>query len=212
MLGDQDFMVKIRERMVATQIESRGVSDPKVLEVMRRVPRHVFVPEAEQEAAYYDGPLPIGHGQTISQPYIVAYMTERLNIQPTDRVLEVGTGSGYQTAVLAGLAKTVYTMELVEPLIREARQKLETIGYRNIHFRTGDAWKGWPDEAPFDKIMVTAAPDEIPEVLVNQLKEGGKIIVPVGIGTQELIEGEKHHEILKKTNTILVRFVPLVKT
>jgi len=206
-----DANKKIRDEMVAWQIEVRGVHDPRVLAVMKRVPREVFVPEEYCDQAYYDGPLPIGHGQTISQPYIVAYMTERLDIRPSDRVLEVGTGSGYQTAVLAELAGMVYTIELVEPLAHAAQERLDKMGYKNIRFKTGNAWKGWPEEAPFDKIMVTAAPEEIPEALVKQLKEGGKIIVPVGVGTQELIEGEKHHEILKKHNTILVRFVPLVK-
>lgn len=199
-----------RAAMVAGQIESRGIRDPRVLEVMRRVPRHLFVSEESRDQAHSDGPLPIGGGQTISQPYVVAYMTELLSVRPDARVLEIGTGSGYQTAVLAELADWVFTVERQQPLAGDARRRLDALGYRNIRFRTGDGWHGWPEEAPFDRIIVTAAPDRVPEALVRQLKEGGKIVVPVGVGTQEIIEGDKRHEILEETRKIAVRFVPLI--
>lgn len=207
----RNLMAGAREAMVAEQIEMRGIRDPKVTAMMRYVPRHLFVPAESIENAYSDEPLPIGHGQTISQPYIVAYMTEVLDIRPSDRVLEVGTGSGYQTAVLAGLAAEVYTIELVESLAQDARTRLEVLEFRNIRFRIGDGRKGWPEAAPFDKIIVTAAPDTIPKALIEQLKEGGKIVIPVGTQTQEIIEGEKRHEILEKHRKIAVRFVPLLK-
>ena len=199
-----------REAMVAEQIETRGIEDTAVLDVMRRVPRQLFVPAEHRDQAYFDGPLPIGHEQTISQPYIVAYMTEKLDIRKEDRVLEIGTGSGYQTAVLANLAAQVYTVEFNKTLAEEARLRLGAMGYTNIRFRTGNGWRGWPEEAPFDKIMVTAAPGKVPEALLAQLKEGGKIVIPVGSETQELIEGEKRHGILQENSKIPVRFVPLV--
>jgi protein-L-isoaspartate(D-aspartate) O-methyltransferase len=199
-----------RKTMVAEQIAERGIHDPAIINVMCRVPRHIFVPDEYQEQAYYDGPLPIGHGQTISQPYIVAYMTDLLRIKPSDRVLEIGTGSGYQTAVLAELAAEVFTVEINEPLSNEARSRLLALGYSNIRFRTGNGWKGWPEEAPFDKIIVTAAPAEMPEALCAQLKEGGKIVIPVGVESQSIIEGEKHHGNIQTHSKIAVRFVPLV--
>lgn len=206
----EDPLAAAREAMVAGQIEARGIKDTEVLKVMRRIPRHLFVPDEFRDEAYSDGPLSIGHRQTISQLYIVAYMTEKLSIRPSDRVLEIGTGSGYQTAILAALAARVYTVEVVGSLASEARRRLESMKYSNILFRTGNGWKGWPEEAPFDKIMVTAAPSRIPEDLIDQLKEGGKIVIPAGIEPQELIEGEKRHGILQENSKILVRFVPLV--
>lgn len=170
----------LRTRMVQQQIVGRGVKNPKVLEAMTRVNRAGFVPLEMQERAFDDGPLPIGHQQTISQPYIVARMTELLQLSPEARVLEVGTGSGYQTAILAELAREVYTVELVPELAGKARERLEGLGYTNIHFRLGDGRKGWPEAAPFDAILAAAAPLEIPPALKEQLKEGGRMVIPVG--------------------------------
>lgn len=207
-----DRFEHMREAMVSQQIESRGVQDGRVLEAMRDIPRHEFVPPEFAAQAYEDGPLPIGHEQTISQPYVAAFMTEVLEIQPGDRVLEIGTGSGYQAALLAKLAKEVFTIEILEPLYREARARLEAMGYGNIRFRLGDGWQGWPDEAPFDKIMVTAAPDHIPEALVGQLREGGLIIAPVGGSFgQNLVLGRKERGRLYTQKVMPVRFVPLVR-
>lgn len=200
-----------RERMVADQIERRGIRDLRVLAAMRKVARHLFVPEEYQGHAYDDEPVPIGQDQTISQPYIVAYMTECLQLSNKDRVLEIGTGSGYQSAILAELAQDVYSVELVESLSGAAQEKFRELNYINIHCRIGNGWKGWPEEAPFDKVIVTAAASEIPEDLIKQLKDGGRMILPVGQQTQELIEGEKRHGILQKTRKIAVRFVPLHK-
>ena len=197
--------------MVETQIKARGVRDERVLETLRKVPRHEFVPTVEKLLAYSDGPLPIGYDQTISQPYIVALMTELLQVQPTDRVFEVGTGSGYQAAVLAQMAQKVYTIEIVEPLYEQAKARLEKLGYRNVHVRLGDGTKGWPEEAPFDKMMVTAAGLKIPDTLIEQLKEGGRIVIPVGETEQVLVVGEKRNHVLKTYESIPVRFVPLVE-
>jgi protein-L-isoaspartate(D-aspartate) O-methyltransferase len=180
---------------------------------VEKVPRHLFVPAPLRYAAYDDHPLPIGEGQTISQPYIVAFMTAALDLKPDDKVLEIGTGSGYQAAVLAELARAVYTIEIVEELGKHARELLEQMGYRNIHVRIGDGYKGWPEEAPFDAIVVTAAPGDIPERLVSQLKEGGRFILPVGKpgGVQELMLGRKVDGRLKTQTLMDVRFVPMVK-
>ena len=199
------------EEMVENQLIGRGIRDARVLEIIRTVPRHFFVPEHLQSLAYEDNPLPIGHHQTISQPYIVAYMTEALGISPDDRVLEIGTGSGYQTAILSRLAGEVYSLEIVEALYQEAGQRLDQLGYSNVHLKWGDGWLGWKEHAPFDKIIVTAAAEHIPQALADQLREGGRIMVPVGAReeTQELILGEKHGH-LKTVRTIAVRFVPLV--
>lgn len=200
----------MRHDMVEKQLEARGIQNPRVLEAMRKVPRHLFVPEVLRLKAYVDSPLPIGHDQTISQPYIVAYMTEMLEVLPEDRVLEIGTGSGYQAAVLAELAREVYTIEILESLYRTAKEVVESLGYRNVFFSYGDGWKGWPEKAPFDKIIVTAAASDIPQELVEQLKEEGRMILPLGEELQHLIIGEKRQGKFQTTRTIPVRFVPLV--
>jgi protein-L-isoaspartate(D-aspartate) O-methyltransferase len=199
-----------RRRMVATQLRARGLGDKRVLEAMARVPRHLFVPEDVSGFAYADEPLPIGRGQTISQPYIVGYMTEALELEKGDRVLEIGTGSGYQTAVLAEVAGEVWTMEIVEELSLRAQALLESLGYANVHFRVGDGSAGWPEEAPFDGILVTAAPPGIPEILESQLGPGGRMILPVGSGTQELVLVRREGKAFRRRSLIGVRFVPLV--
>jgi protein-L-isoaspartate(D-aspartate) O-methyltransferase len=200
-----------RARMVREQLRARDISDERVLEAMSRVPRHRFVPPAQRDAAYGDYPLAIGHGQTISQPYIVAFMTQALKVERTHKVLEIGTGSGYQAAVLAELAKDVYTIEIVAPLAESARTTLEGFGYGNVHVRTGDGYLGWPEEAPFDRIMVTAAPEEVPRALVDQLKVDGLMAVPVGSVFQELRILRKTAQGLEILETMPVRFVPMVK-
>jgi protein-L-isoaspartate(D-aspartate) O-methyltransferase len=203
-----------RERMVAGQIAARDVGDARVLAAMRDVPRHLFVPDGLQAQAYDDRPLPIGHGQTISQPYIVALMTQLARPGPGDRALEVGTGSGYQAAVLSRLVSHVYTIELLDPLAREAEQRLKALGYTNVTPRTGDGYAGWPEAAPFDIIIVTAAPDHVPAALVDQLKPGGRLVLPVGpVGdVQELQLIEKDSAGLTRTTRVApVRFVPLVR-
>lgn len=198
-----------RERMVRAQIASRGVRDPRVLEAMRLVPRHLFVPDEIRRHAYADTPLPIGHNQTISQPYIVAFMSEAMELKPTDRVLEIGTGSGYQAAVLAHLAADVYTIEILEPLGKQAEALLERLGYRNVHVRIGDGYRGWPEAAPFDAIMVTAAPDHVPQPLIDQLREGGRLVLPVGRYNQELIRIRKEGGRTRRETLLPVRFVPM---
>jgi protein-L-isoaspartate(D-aspartate) O-methyltransferase len=199
--------------MVKRQIIARGVKDPGVIRAMKNVPRHLFVPQRYRDSSYIDSPLPIGEGQTISQPYIVAFMTEALDLKPEDRVLEIGTGSGYQAAVLAELVKEVYTIEIVEKLGKRAQQTLDTLGYKNIHVKIGDGYKGWPDKAPFDAVIVTCAPEEIPEPLVEQLEEGGRIIIPVGKAgsVQRLVRAIKKKGRLRTENVMPVRFVPMVK-
>ena len=202
-----------RDRMVREQIEARGVRSPLVLRAMREVPRHKFVPAAQRPAAYRDTPLPIGYGQTISQPYIVALMTELLQLQSNQRVLEIGTGSGYQAAVLAKLAGQVYTMEIVPALAESARAALAAEGVKNVLVRVGDGYLGWPDQAPFDRILLTAAPPEIPLVFYDQLKPGGRIVAPVGERTldQQLIVIDKDEKGgIVRRSIIDVRFVPMV--
>jgi protein-L-isoaspartate(D-aspartate) O-methyltransferase len=199
-----------RGRMVEEQLRARDIRSPRVLEAMARVPRHLFVPEAVRAQAYGDYPLPIGHDQTISQPYIVAFMTEALEIEPAHRVLEIGTGSGYQAAVLAELARAVYTIEIVAPLAERARQALAARGYRNIDVRTGNGYLGWPEHAPFDRIIVTAAPDAIPPALVEQLRVGGLMAIPVGTIWQELRILRRTKSGLDTLKTLPVRFVPMV--
>jgi len=198
-----------RLAMVASQIEARGISDPAVLEAMRTVPRHRFVPAGEASFAYSDGPLPIGQDQTISQPYIVALMTELIRPTRVQRVLEVGTGSGYQAAVLAECVAEVYTIEIVEPLGRGAARLLAELGYRNVHTRIGDGYDGWPEEAPFDAILVTAAPERIPQPLIDQLKPGGRLVLPLGAGIQDLVVVTKTAEGVHRDVVTGVRFVPM---
>lgn len=200
-----------RESMVTTQIKSRGIKDTNVLEAMEKVPRHVFVPENMRKVAYNDEPLPIGNGQTISQPYIVAYMTEVLQLSIEEKVLEVGTGSGYQAAILAEIAKEVFTVEIIDGLSKNAQEVLQAEGYTNIHFRVGDGSYGWEENAPYDAIMVTAAPSEVPKALQDQLKIGGRMIVPVGDAFQELVLIVREKRRFKKKKLLPVRFVPLVK-
>jgi protein-L-isoaspartate(D-aspartate) O-methyltransferase len=196
--------------MVQEQIAARGVRDSRVLAAMKKVPRHAFVPEGLQSVAYSDQPLPIGHGQTISQPYVVAFMSEALELKAKDRVLEIGTGSGYQAAVLAELAREVYSIEIVEPLARQAEERLRRLGYTNVTLRVGDGYRGWPEAAPFDAIMVTAAPDHVPQPLVDQLREGGRLIVPVGRFSQDLVRIRRTDKGIKKEYLLPVRFVPMV--
>jgi protein-L-isoaspartate(D-aspartate) O-methyltransferase len=200
-----------REKMVQEQLKPRGIHDERVLAAMAKVPREVFVPENMRAQSYADSALPIGHEQTISQPFIVAYMTEQLRLQPTDRVLEIGTGSGYQAAVLAELAKDVYTIEIVEPLAKEASARLARLDYNNAHVKIGDGYQGWPEVAPFDAIIVTCAPDKVPEPLAQQLKEGGRMIIPVGSGMmdQQLYLLEKKDGELAQRAILPVRFVPM---
>ena len=199
-----------REQMVERQIAGRDVKDHRVLEVMRKIARHDFVPESQRPYAYEDRPLPIGEGQTISQPYIVAKMSELLALKGDERVLEIGTGSGYQAAVLAELAQEVYTIEIVEILCLRAGRLLKKKGYDRIEVRCGDGYRGWKEAAPFDAIMVTAAPDSIPQALIDQLKPGGRMVIPVGRFLQELllITKKKDGKITKKS-VFPVRFVPM---
>jgi protein-L-isoaspartate(D-aspartate) O-methyltransferase len=198
--------------MVSRQIEARGVRDTAVLRAMRKVPRHSFVPEAPPSLAYADTPLPIGLGQTISQPYIVAFMAEAADISPGDRVLEIGTGSGYGAAVLAELASEVYTVEIVPELAERARGILGHLGFDNVEVRTGNGWSGWPEQAPFDAIVVTAAPDEVPARLVEQLSVGGNLVVPVGEFYQTLKVLRKTPRGMVEEASLPVRFVPMVRT
>ena len=205
---------ELRKAMVKTQIESRGVKDEDILSVMQNVPRHLFIDESLWPKAYSDGPLPIGHGQTISQPYIVAFMTELLRPDTHHMVLEIGTGSGYQAAVLAKLVHHVYTIEIVPELGRNAKTTLKRLSYDNISVRVGDGYKGWPEEEPFDRIIVTAAPEKVPEALIDQLKPGGRMVLPVGPRWwgQDLlvIEKDDRGKVVRK-NTIPVRFVPMIR-
>lgn len=210
--GAEDWTAQ-RERMVKQQLVARDITDPEVLRAMRTVPRHEFVRAAERDAAYGDFPLPIGHGQTISQPYIVAYMTQLLRVKPGAKVLEVGTGSGYQAAVLAEVTRTnVYTIEIVQPLALRSVSDFKRLGYRQIVVRQGDGYEGWPEQAPFDAIIVTAAPDHVPQPLVKQLKPGGRLVLPVGgqRDVQSMTVVEKQADgTVRKHEGIPVRFVPL---
>ncbi len=206
----EDFN-KERELMVESQVKARGVVNERVLEALRKVPRHEFVPEKIQGQAYNDEPLAIGSGQTISQPYIVAYMTEMLQIKKGDRILEVGTGSGYQTAVLAEIADQVFSIEILETLSLQAQAVLENLGYKKIRFKVGDGAFGWKKYAPYDGIIVTAAPTQVPEALQEQLKLGSRLIVPVGEMFQDLILVTSGKNKNKKKKLISVRFVPLVR-
>ena len=198
-----------REAMVAEQIESRGVHDPAILAAMRRVPRHRFVPQALRDLAYEDRPLPIGLDQTISQPYIVALLTELCRPRPGMKVLEVGTGSGYQAAVLAEIVGMVHTIEILPELGRRAGATLRELGYRNIEVLVGDGFEGWPSAAPYDAIVVTAAPSAIPPPLLDQLAVGGRLIIPVGAMEQELLVVTKTEHGLERESVVPVRFVPM---
>jgi protein-L-isoaspartate(D-aspartate) O-methyltransferase len=206
----KDRFADQRLRMVESQIVSRGIRGGRLLEVLRRLPRHLFVPEDRRGEAYEDEPLSIGEGQTISQPYIVAFMTEALKLDGRERILEIGTGSGYQTAVLAELASEVFSVEVLEALSRRAQKTLAGLGYANIRFNVGDGGLGWEEHAPFDGIIVAAAAHSVPPALPRQLKEGGRLILPVGTGPQELVLIVREGEDFKRTELLPVRFVPLV--
>ena len=197
--------------MIAEQIRARGVRDERVLDAMGRVPRARFIPEALRTEAYDDHPVSIGHGQTISQPYIVAYMTEALKLEPSHRVLEIGTGCGYQTAVLAELAREVFSIEVVPELAARARHTLEELGYTNVHLRTGDGHAGWPEHASFDRILGAAAPASVPPALIEQLVDGGILAIPIGTAYQELQVLQKRGGTLETLATLPVRFVPMIK-
>lgn len=202
-----------REHMVKEQIENRGIKNQSTLDAMKKVPRHKFVTSDMIDRAYNDGPLPIGYGQTISQPYIVAYMTEAIDPKPGQRVLEIGTGSGYQAAVLAEIIDTVFTIEIVSELYKTSEKRLKKIGYKNVVCKNADGYYGWKEAAPFDAIVVTAAAEHIPPPLINQLKDGGKMIIPVGSPflNQTLILVEKNGEEITTTSLLPVRFVPFTR-
>ena len=200
-----------RLRMINQQLKGRDIRDPRVLDAMLKVPRHLFVPESLRPRAYTDSPVPIGYDQTISQPYIVAFMTEALDVQSNHRVLEIGTGSGYQAAVLGLLANRVYTIEIIAPLAERARGTLADLGFRNIEVRTGNGYLGWPEHAPYDRIMVTAAPEEVPPALVQQLKVGGLMAIPVGTVTQQLRILRRTTTAMETLRTLPVRFVPMTQ-
>lgn len=195
--------------MVKMQLSSRGIRDKLVLDAMQRVSRHLFIPESHRREAYADHPVPIGFRQTISQPYIVAFMTEALELRPEDRVLEIGTGSGYQAAILGELAREVFTIEIIPQLGERSKELLARLDYKNIQVRTGDGYKGWPEEAPFDAIIVTAAPPQVPQPLLAQLKVGGRMIIPVGEFNQGLILITRTVKGYERRNVLPVRFVPM---
>ncbi len=210
-MTDKDFST-LRLRMVNEQIVSRGITDKRVIEAMKSIPRHLFVPEKDREFSYEDYPLPIGYGQTISQPYIVALMTEALELNPEDKVLEIGTGSGYQTAILASIAKEVYTIERIKELIENAKKVLEGLKFKNIKFFNKNGWYGLEEFAPFDKIIVTAAPEHVPEALKQQLTVGGTMVIPVGaVFNQVLLKIERKKKGFKEEVLEAVRFVRLIK-
>lgn len=210
--GQTDYR-PMRENMVTNQLQSRGISDKATLNAMMEVPRHEFVPDRLQSSAYDDGPLPIGEQQTISQPYIVAFMTQSLNLRPSDKVLEIGTGSGYQAAVLANMVDSVYTIEIVKKLGIRAKLKLEELGYGNVNVKIGDGYHGWPEKKPFDAIIVTAGAADIPPALIEQLAEGGRLIIPRGSANsvQQLVLATKTNGKLKTKKLLPVRFVPFTR-
>jgi len=202
--------VEARRRMVEEQLRGRDITDAAVLAAMGRIPRHRFVPKNLQDLAYADMPAPIGQGQTISQPYIVALMTQAARPKPESRALDIGTGSGYQAAVLAELCKEVYSIEILKPLAESARERLATLGYKNVSVRVGDGYRGWPEKAPFDIIIVAAAPEHVPKLLVEQLAPGGRLVIPVGTFSQELLVIEKQKDGSTRRKSIApVRFVPM---
>lgn len=202
---------RARERMVQSQIEARGIKDPRVLDAMRQVPRHLFVPVDMRGSAYRDSPLPIGEGQTISQPYIVALMTEMLELSGEERVLEIGTGSGYQSAILSLLAREVYTVERLPNLAQRAEEVLRQLGYTNVHIRVGDGTLGWPEHAPYEAIIVTAASPEVPAPLLDQLADGGRLVAPVGPRwNQTLVRVRREGDRFRRERLTAVAFVPLV--
>ncbi len=206
-----DFAAQ-RQLMVQQQLMPRSIRDARVLAAMSKVLREEFVPSESRAASYEDGPLPIGYDQTISQPYIVAFMTEQLRPKPSDRVLEIGTGSGYQAAILAELVADVYTIEIVEPLAKNAEATLQRLNYRNVHVKAGDGYSGWPEHAPFDAIIVTCAPDHVPQQLTDQLKDGGRMVIPVGERfAQQLYLLEKQNGRLRESAVLPVRFVPMTR-
>ncbi len=206
-----DFAAQ-RQRMVKQQLKARGIKDERVLAAMAKVLREEFIPVDARLSAYEDGPLHIGYDQTISQPYVVAFMTEQLRPKQSDRVLEIGSGSGYQAAILGELVAEVYTIEIVEPLAKSAEATLQRLGYNNVHIKIGDGYKGWPEEAPFDAIIVTCAPEKVPQPLVDQLKDGGRMVIPVGERfAQQLYLLEKKNGQLKESVTLPVRFVPMLR-
>ena len=208
--NDDPFLNK-RIEMVEKQIIARGIKNEKVIEAMKKVPRHLFVPDEYRHLSYTDGPLPIGYDQTISQPYIVAYMTEILDLKQHEKVLEIGTGSGYQAAILAEICKEVYTIEIIDDLAKRAKKVLDELGYKNIFIKVGDGYKGWPEKAPFDAIIVTCSPTNIPKPLIDQLSENGRMIIPVGEWyNQQLILLRKVNGKMIKEKLIPVRFVPMV--
>src|SRR5437868_12107498 len=210
-LQPSDFAAQ-RQQMVERQLMTRGINDQRVLAAMAKVPREEFVTQEARSASYEDGPLPIGYGQTISQPYVVAFMTEQLRPKPSDRVLEVGTGSGYQAAILAELVSDVYSIEIVEPLAKDAEATLQRLGYKNVHVKVGDGYKGWPEEAPFNAVIVTCAPEKVPQSLVEQLKDDGRMVIPVGEQfAQQLYVLETKNGQLKESVTLPVRFVPMTR-
>ncbi len=211
-LSQQNYLSR-REIMVEEQIKSRGITDTAVLNAMLNVPRHLFVPDDLQAMAYEDHPLEIGEGQTISQPYIVAYMTEKLKLKPTDRVLEIGTGSGYQAAILAYIVDSVYTIEIIPELALMAKENLEKANIVNVKVKCGDGYNGWPEHAPFDAIIVTAAPENVPRPLLDQLAEGGRLIIPEGSRhyTQYLMLYEKKNNKIRSKRLLPVRFVPFTR-
>lgn len=212
-LGFDDPYKSSRERMVNIQIRARGVKNEFVLKAMSRVPRHLFVPKSRINEAYNDGPVPIGYGQTISQPFIVAYMTEVIEPEKCKRVLEIGTGSGYQAAILAEIVDSVFTIEIITELYKESKERLEKLGYKNIKVKNADGYYGWKEYAPFDAIVVTAAAEFVPPPLIEQLKDGGKMVIPVGspFYTQNLVLIEKKSGMIYSKNLIPVRFVPFVR-
>lgn len=209
-LGKTDFS-RQREEMIKFQIEARGIKDKKVLAAMKKVKRHLFVPSGLRNFAYYDQALPVGQGQTISQPYVVALMTELLLLKGDERVLEIGTGSGYQAAILAEIAGEVYTIEILPVLAQSSERLLNQLGYKNIKVRCGDGYQGWPEQAPFDAIIVTCAPPNIPQALIDQLADGGRLVIPLSEEVQELKVLIKKKNKIEIEDIIPVRFVPMVK-